>query len=109
MSRIVTCKICNKLMKCKQITKWQYRKTRIMENAQGDNEVVEFQHIHRRFIFPSHKKGLLFKKICDGSKVKKVFEQSDRLYTQEELDQIKIDNEEYERTYDNQFQHYPKK
>jgi hypothetical protein len=97
MSRIVTCKICNKSMKCKQITKWQY--TEKKRESQGytidsngkkkyDYELVPYRHTNRRFIFPTHKKGLLFKKKCDGSNVKRVFEQIDRLYTQEEIDEI---------------------
>jgi hypothetical protein len=96
MSRILTCKICNKLMKCKQITKWQYTKTKKIKTGttyggEGGRDIYEdipFRHTHRRFIFPTHKKGSLFKKRCDGSNVKIVFEQSDRLYTQEEIDEI---------------------
>jgi len=74
MNRILTCKICNKSMNCKQITKWQYVK----------NEDGRYRKTKRRFIFPTHKKGLLFKKICDGSKFKVVFEESELLYTQKE-------------------------
>ena len=77
-------------MKCKQITKWQY--TEKKRESQGytidsngkkkyDYELVPYRHTNRRFIFPTHKKGLLFKKKCDGSNVKRVFEHYDDLRT----------------------------
>ena len=94
----LTCKICNKKMNCKMITQWKYTASRKIEiGSQRDYgiteytpiyEVKQFRHHNRRFVFPEHNKGLIFKKRCKGSKIKIVIRHSKRLYTQKELDEI---------------------
>jgi len=83
-------------MRVKIITKWQYtenRRTHISTSYDGKKETKNyeskpFRHTNKRVIFPVHKKGLLFKKRCDGSNVKRVIKHTERLYTQEEIDEI---------------------
>jgi hypothetical protein len=86
-------------MKCNQITKWQYTEkkrllTKSVRDSNGTRDIYEdvpFRQTKRRFIFPTHQKGLLFKKRCDGSNVKIVFEKSERLFTKEELAEMDDD------------------
>jgi len=94
----LTCKICHKKMDCKMITQWKYTASRKIKTGSkigyGEKEstpiyeVKPFRHDNRRFVFPAHDKGLIFKKRCKGSKIKIVIRHSTRLYTQKELDEI---------------------
>ncbi len=93
----LTCRTCNKSMRVKVITKWQYTKMEKLRNGivhslQGvEYDVIEsnpFRHENKRVIFPIHKTGFLFKKRCSGSNVKRVIEHTVRLYGQKELDRL---------------------
>ncbi len=88
-------------MKVKVITKWQYTEMKKLHTGRGrdlqgvDYEIIEskpFRHKNKRVIFPTHKTGLLFKKRCSGSNVKRVIKHTERLYSQKELDEMDDDN-----------------
>ena len=80
------------------ITQWKYTASRKektgSQRSYGEKkdtpiyEVASYRHHNRRFVFPAHDKGLIFKKRCKGSKIKIVIRHEERLYTQKELDEI---------------------